>query len=57
MQNYLKQQCQLWERLLLLLAGFSLLYPGIKTDVFGAVLLLAVWGYQKYGLRNTAAVS
>ena len=57
MQNYLKRQCRLWERLLLLFAGFCLLFPGIKTDILGAVLLLTIWLLQKSGLRQAEAVT
>jgi len=55
-QGYLRKRCRLPERLILLLAGVSLLYPGIKTDILGIVLLLSAWGHQKYGMRNATAV-
>lgn len=55
-QGYLKKSCRLLERFILLIAGLSLLYPGIKTDILGLVLLLSVWGYQKHGMRNAAAL-
>lgn len=56
-QGFLKQPCRFWERLILMLAGFSLLYPGLTSDLFGASMLMAIWGYQKYQLRKITAVA
>ena len=55
-QGYLRHGCRLWERAVLLLAGFCLIYPGLQTDFVGALLLLAIWGYQKYSRQPAAAV-
>jgi len=49
LQGLLKRACRPWERLLLLGAGFVLIFPGFKTDLAGALLLLALWGYQTFG--------
>ena len=56
-QGFLEHPCNIWERLVLLLAGFCLLYPGLKSDLTGALLLLAIWGYQKYRQQGTDTLS
>jgi TRAP-type uncharacterized transport system fused permease subunit len=55
-QGYLNRECRLWERAVLLVAGFCLIYPGLQTDAVGALFLLAIWGYQKYSRQPAAAV-
>ena len=52
LQGFLQRACHFWERILLLLAGFVLIFPGLKTDITGAILLLGVWAYQTYGRRS-----
>jgi len=47
LQGYLHRECSWWERLLLLAAGLSLIFPGLKTDLPGVLVLLGIWGYQR----------
>lgn len=48
LQGFLRRGCFWWERILLVAAGFCLIYPGLKTDLTGVLLLVAIWGYQKF---------
>ena len=47
LQNYLLTECNLVERILLILVCPMMLYPGITTDIIGMVLLSAVIVLQK----------
>jgi len=47
LQGYLRRQCLWWERLGLTAAGLCLIFPGLKTDLTGVLILLGVWGYQR----------
>ncbi len=47
LQNFLLTECNLVERILLILVCPMMLYPGITTDIIGMVLLSAVIVFQK----------
>ncbi len=55
-QGYFRRRCRLWERAVLLLSGFCLIYPGLQTDFLGALILLAIWCYQKFARASAAVV-
>ncbi len=55
LQKYYRLECFWWERLLLVGAGLFLIFPGIKTDLPGILIMLAVWCYQKFIPRGVAA--
>lgn len=46
-EGYLISRCKIYERILLFIAAVSLLKPGIATDVFGVVVLVAIYFIQK----------
>jgi TRAP transporter 4TM/12TM fusion protein len=43
-----------YERILLFVAGVSLIHPGIQTDIFGAVVLAGTWFVQKTRVKRKA---
>jgi TRAP transporter 4TM/12TM fusion protein len=45
-----------YERILLFVAGVSLIHPGIQTDIFGAVVLAGTWFVQKSRVKRKATV-
>lgn len=46
-EGYLISRCKIYERILLFIAAVFLLKPGIATDVFGVVVLVAIYFIQK----------
>ncbi|HJD96680.1 TRAP transporter permease [Mailhella massiliensis] len=52
MQNWLVCRCQLWERILLIMSGLMLFYPGTLTDLAGLGSLALVFFFQKFRSRN-----
>jgi len=50
--GYLVTHGKWYERILLFLAGVSLIKPGILTDTLGIVLLTGVWFLQKYRRKH-----
>jgi TRAP transporter 4TM/12TM fusion protein len=57
LQGFFQRGCFWWERILLVAAGFFLIYPGFNTDLTGIFLLLGIWGYQKFYKDQGAVVS
>ena len=55
LMGYLLSKLNWALRLLLLVAGFALIKPGIYTDLLGAALLGAIYFWQRQGKRSTAA--
>jgi TRAP transporter 4TM/12TM fusion protein len=49
LQGHLVRDCRPWERVLLVIAAFTLIKPGLVTDLLGFGLLAVVWGLQRYG--------
>ena len=49
LQGLLRRKCRIWERIILVISGFSLIHSGLKTDLFGVLLLVGIWGYQQFG--------
>ena len=43
-----------YERILLFIAGVSLIHPGIQTDIFGSVVLAGTWFVQKARVKRKA---
>jgi TRAP-type uncharacterized transport system fused permease subunit len=50
------RQTSLFERLLLIGAGFILVYPAPAADAIGTVLVAAVAGWQWWTKRNTEKI-
>jgi TRAP transporter 4TM/12TM fusion protein len=57
LQGYLRRACSWWERLLLVAAGLCLLFPGLRTDLGGVLMLLGIWGYQRFIPRGASVHS
>jgi TRAP transporter 4TM/12TM fusion protein len=57
LHGYLITPASLWQRALLIVAGFMLIKPGIYTDVAGAALALVVIAAQLVKRRNAAEVA
>ena len=55
LQNYLLKECNLLERVLLLMTCPLMLYPGMSSDLMGCVLLVTVIVIQK--MKKEASVS
>lgn len=45
-----------YERILLFIAGVSLIHPGLQTDIFGAVVLAGTWFVQKARVKRKVTV-
>lgn len=54
-ENYFITHNKIYERILLLAAALSLLYPGLLTDAFGLVVLGLVYFLQRQRSRNQKA--
>jgi TRAP transporter 4TM/12TM fusion protein len=54
LQGYLRRECLWWERIFLLAAGLCLLFPGLRTDLSGVLVLLGIWGYQRLVHRTAS---
>jgi len=52
MMGYLLTRLNWFFRLLLLVAGLGLIKPGLFTDIFGALVLVGVYVYQRWSERN-----
>lgn len=50
--GYLKDKLQLWMRVVLILGSISLLQPGIKTDLIGLIILIAIYIIQRFHCQN-----
>jgi TRAP transporter 4TM/12TM fusion protein len=55
LQGYLHRECLWWERIFLVVAGLCLIFPGLRTDLSGVLILLGIWGYQRL-VHRTASV-
>ena len=55
LQNWLVCRCYIWERLILVLGGLMLLYPGVLTDMAGLGCLALVFLLQKIRTRKICA--
>jgi len=51
--GYLVTTGKWYERILLFIAGISLISPSTTTDIVGIALLAAVWLWQKHRVRKT----
>ena len=52
MMGWFVKRVSLWERLVLIIAAFLLIKPGLATDAVGYVLLLFIYIRQKYFLKD-----
>ena len=52
MMGYMLTRLNWFFRLLLLVAGLGLIKPGLFTDIFGALVLIGVYVYQRWSERN-----
>lgn len=55
MQNWLFVRCRLWERALLLVSGFMLIFPGLVTDALGLACLITAIVSQRLRFRSPLA--
>ena len=55
MQNWLFVRCRLWERALLLVSGFMLIFPGLVTDALGLACLITAIVSQRLRCRSPLA--
>lgn len=55
-EGYLKTTCKVYERILLFAAALSLLKPGLLTDIFGIVVLVSIYFFQKTRLKKLEMV-
>lgn len=53
MMGYLLDRLNMLSRVLLLIAGFGLIKPGLATDIFGAAMLGCIFLYQWWKRRQT----
>lgn len=51
-EGYMISKCKVYERILLFAAAISLLKPGINTDIFGVVVLIVVYMFQRVRRKN-----
>ena len=52
--GYLKTNCKLWERIILIVGGLLLVDPGTVTDITGAALMVAVYLAQRRRIGKAA---
>jgi TRAP-type uncharacterized transport system fused permease subunit len=52
MMGWFVKEVRTWERIILLIAAFLLIKPGLYTDAIGYILLLLVFLTQKYWHRS-----
>jgi TRAP transporter 4TM/12TM fusion protein len=52
--GYLHRPCARWERVLLLIAGFALVSPRLEWEIPGAVVLAAIYLYQRFAAKREA---
>ena len=52
LQKYFRSECFWWERIVLVGAGFCLMFAGIVTDISGAVLIIGIWLIQKSRIKK-----
>ena len=46
LQGWCLRPCAVWERLVLLVGGLSLIFPGIQTDIIGGICMLLITAEQ-----------
>jgi TRAP-type uncharacterized transport system fused permease subunit len=52
MMGWFVKKVKIWERIVLLVAAFLLIKPGLYSDAIGYILLLLVFLEQKYWSRS-----